>query len=90
MSHESDQETLIARLREQAELREDELALLRERLGAAEHELEDLRAIRDASSPRPSSRSVRASSWPRRSSPPPSTSAATSTSSPRARRTRPC
>ncbi len=49
--YEHRQETLIARLREQAELRDDELAALRERLGAAEHELEDLRAIRDALTP---------------------------------------
>jgi serine phosphatase RsbU (regulator of sigma subunit) len=45
------QETLIARLRREAEVRDDELAKLRERLGAAEHELEDLRAIRDALTP---------------------------------------
>ena len=32
-------------------MRDDELAMLRERLGAAEHELEDLRAIRDALTP---------------------------------------
>ena len=37
----------------EAELRDEELAPLRERLGAAEHELEDLRAIR-MRSPRPS------------------------------------
>jgi serine phosphatase RsbU (regulator of sigma subunit) len=42
---------LIARLREEAALREGDLAALRERLAAAEHELEDLRAIRDALTP---------------------------------------
>ena len=45
------QETLIARLREDAAVREEDLAGLRERLDAAEHELEDLRAIRDALTP---------------------------------------
>ena len=45
------QETLIARLREEALVRDGDLAVLRERLGAAEHELEDLRAIRDALTP---------------------------------------
>ena len=45
------QTTLIARLRREAELREEELATLRGRLDAAEHELEDLRAIRDALTP---------------------------------------
>jgi serine phosphatase RsbU (regulator of sigma subunit) len=45
------QETLIARLRDEAAVREGDLAMLRERLGAAEHELEDLRAIRDALTP---------------------------------------
>ena len=49
--HEHRQETLIARLRREAELRDEELAALRERLEAAEHELEDLRAIRDALTP---------------------------------------
>jgi serine phosphatase RsbU (regulator of sigma subunit) len=49
--HEDRQDTLIARLRAQAQLRDEELAALRERLGAAEHELEDLRAIRDALTP---------------------------------------
>ncbi len=49
--YEHRQETLIALLREQAEVRDDELAILRERLGAAEQELEDLRAIRDALTP---------------------------------------
>lgn len=44
-------ETLIARLRREAEVRDEELAVLRERLGAAEHELKDLRAIRDALTP---------------------------------------
>src|SRR5512132_2478455 len=45
------QETLIARLREEAALREGDLAVLGERLEVAEHELEDLRAIRDALTP---------------------------------------
>jgi serine phosphatase RsbU (regulator of sigma subunit) len=45
------QETLIARLREEAALREGDLSVLGERLEAAEHELEDLRAIRDALTP---------------------------------------
>ena len=45
------QETLIARLRREAAVRDEELATLRERLDAAEHELEDLRAIRDALTP---------------------------------------
>jgi serine phosphatase RsbU (regulator of sigma subunit) len=45
------QETLIARLRREAEVRDEELMTLRERLDAAEHELEDLRVIRDALTP---------------------------------------
>jgi serine phosphatase RsbU (regulator of sigma subunit) len=45
------QKTLIARLRREAEVRDEELATLRERLGEAEHELEDLRVIRDALTP---------------------------------------
>jgi serine phosphatase RsbU (regulator of sigma subunit) len=45
------QERLIARLRQQAVLRDEQLAQLRDRLEAAEHELEDLRAIRDALTP---------------------------------------
>jgi hypothetical protein len=45
------QDALIARLRREAEVRDEELSALRERLGAAEHELEDLRAIRDALTP---------------------------------------
>jgi sigma-B regulation protein RsbU (phosphoserine phosphatase) len=45
------QEDLIARLREEAAVREGDLAALLERLAAAEHELEDLRAIRDALTP---------------------------------------
>jgi serine phosphatase RsbU (regulator of sigma subunit) len=45
------QEELIARLREEAAVREGDLAALRERRAAAEHELEDLRAIRDALTP---------------------------------------
>jgi serine phosphatase RsbU (regulator of sigma subunit) len=42
---------LISRLREEAAVRDEDLALLRERLAAAEHELADLRAIRDALTP---------------------------------------
>jgi serine phosphatase RsbU (regulator of sigma subunit) len=45
------QDSLIARLRGEATVREEDLALLRERLETAEHELEDLRAIRDALTP---------------------------------------
>ncbi len=45
------QETLIARLRREAAVRDEELVALRWRLDAAEHELEDLRAIRDALTP---------------------------------------
>jgi serine phosphatase RsbU (regulator of sigma subunit) len=44
-------DALIARLRSEAGVREDDLAELRDRLGTAEHELEDLRAIRDALTP---------------------------------------
>jgi sigma-B regulation protein RsbU (phosphoserine phosphatase) len=45
------QETLIARLRREADVRDHEVAALRQRLEVAEHELEDLRAIRDALTP---------------------------------------
>ncbi len=45
------QETLNARLREEAAVRDEDLAVLRERLEVAEVELEDLRAIRDALTP---------------------------------------
>jgi len=45
------QQSLIARLREEAAIRDGDLAGLRARLEAAEHELEDLRAIRDALTP---------------------------------------
>jgi serine phosphatase RsbU (regulator of sigma subunit) len=45
------QDALIARLRDEAAVREADLVLLRERLETAEHELEDLRAIRDALTP---------------------------------------
>ncbi len=44
-------DTLIARLRREADVRDEEVADLHERLDAAEHELEDLRAIRDALTP---------------------------------------
>ena len=50
-AHEHRQDTLIARLRREAAVRDDELSELRLRLEAAEHELEDLRAIRDALTP---------------------------------------
>jgi serine phosphatase RsbU (regulator of sigma subunit) len=49
--HEHRQDTLIERLRLEAQVRDDELAGLRWRLAVAEHELEDLRAIRDALTP---------------------------------------
>jgi serine phosphatase RsbU (regulator of sigma subunit) len=45
------QETLIARLRREVAVRDDDVAALHERLEAAERELEDLRAIRDALTP---------------------------------------
>jgi phosphoserine phosphatase RsbU/P len=45
------QDSLIARLRREAEVRDTDLGALRARLDAAEHELEDLRAIRDALTP---------------------------------------
>jgi serine phosphatase RsbU (regulator of sigma subunit) len=48
---EARQDTLIARLRREAQVRDDELAALRGQLELAEHELEDLRAIRDALTP---------------------------------------
>ncbi len=49
--HEQRQDTLIERLRREAEVRDDELSELQWRLAVAEHELEDLRAIRDALAP---------------------------------------
>jgi serine phosphatase RsbU (regulator of sigma subunit) len=45
------QESLIARLRREVEVRDGDLAALRARLEVAEHELDDLRAIRDALTP---------------------------------------
>jgi serine phosphatase RsbU (regulator of sigma subunit) len=45
------QDALIARLRDEVAVREEDLALLRERLETAQHELEDLRAVRDALTP---------------------------------------
>ena len=45
------QDTLITRLRDEAAVQEDEAAVLRNRLDTAEHELKDLRAIRDALTP---------------------------------------
>jgi serine phosphatase RsbU (regulator of sigma subunit) len=50
-AHEQRQDSLIERLRREAALRDDELSGLRGRLEVAEHELEDLRAIRDALTP---------------------------------------
>ena len=50
-AYEHRQDTLIERLRLEAEVRDDELAEMRLRLAEAEHELEDLRAIRDALTP---------------------------------------
>jgi serine phosphatase RsbU (regulator of sigma subunit) len=50
-AHEQRQDSLIERLRREAALRDDELAGLRGRIEVAEHELEDLRAIRDALTP---------------------------------------
>ena len=44
-------DALITRLREEAAVREEDVAVLGERLEAAEYELEDLRAIRDALTP---------------------------------------
>jgi serine phosphatase RsbU (regulator of sigma subunit) len=44
-------ETLIARLRRDVAVRDEDAAVLRARLEAAEHELEDLRVIRDALTP---------------------------------------
>jgi phosphoserine phosphatase RsbU/P len=48
---EREKDDLIARLRREAAVRDAELVGLRERLDVAEHELEDLRAIRDALTP---------------------------------------
>ena len=45
------QDTLITRLRDEAAVRDDEAAVLLNRLDTAEHELDDLRAIRDALTP---------------------------------------
>jgi sigma-B regulation protein RsbU (phosphoserine phosphatase) len=45
------QDALIARLRDEAALRAGDLARLHERLASAQHELEDLRAVRDALTP---------------------------------------
>jgi serine phosphatase RsbU (regulator of sigma subunit) len=45
------QEALIARLRDEVAVREQDLVLLHERLETAQHELEDLRAVRDALTP---------------------------------------
>jgi serine phosphatase RsbU (regulator of sigma subunit) len=49
--HEHAQDALIAHLREDVAVRDEDLAVLRDRLNVAEHELEDLRAIRDALTP---------------------------------------
>ena len=48
---EQHQESLIARLRDEAAVRETDLDLLNDRLALAELELDDLRAIRDALTP---------------------------------------
>jgi sigma-B regulation protein RsbU (phosphoserine phosphatase) len=48
---EREHEQLVSRLRFEADAREEDLVQLRARVGAAEHELEDLRAIRDALTP---------------------------------------
>lgn len=48
---ERSQGALIARLRGEAQVRDEQLAALKEQLGTAEHELKDLRAIRDALTP---------------------------------------
>ena len=45
------QDALIARLRDEVAVRAEDLALLRGRLETARHELEDLRAVRDALTP---------------------------------------
>jgi serine phosphatase RsbU (regulator of sigma subunit) len=45
------QESLIARLRREVDIRDADLGALHVRLEAAEHEVEDLRAIRDALTP---------------------------------------
>ncbi len=45
------QDALIARLGDEAAVRAEDLSLLRERLETAQHELEDLRAVRDALTP---------------------------------------
>jgi len=50
-AHEDRQDSLIARLRREAQVRDDEVERLRGQLDVAEHELEDLRAIRDALTP---------------------------------------
>ena len=42
---------MLARLRGEAEVRDGDLGVLHVRLDAAEHELDDLRAIRDALTP---------------------------------------
>jgi hypothetical protein len=83
----NDQQALIASLRREAAIRDEQLAGLRERLGVAEHELEDLRAIRDALTP-PELPHRPGLIWRLPSCPPrPNRSAATSTSSSKARRT---
>ena len=50
-SGDESQDALIARLRREADIRETDLARLREQLARAERELVDLRAIRDALTP---------------------------------------
>jgi phosphoserine phosphatase RsbU/P len=51
MERENRQETLIARLRREAEVRDEELVALRAKLELSEHKLADLQAIRDALTP---------------------------------------
>lgn len=48
---ESRYQNLVARLRREADVRDEKLAALSLRLESAEHELEDLRAVRDALTP---------------------------------------
>jgi serine phosphatase RsbU (regulator of sigma subunit) len=45
------QDTMIERLHREVQVRDDDVAALRRRLEVAEHELDDLRAIRDALTP---------------------------------------
>jgi len=49
--HEADLDTLVGRLRTDAQVQEDQLATLRDRLATVDVELDDLRAVRDALTP---------------------------------------